>query len=250
MFVASNLPTAYPYKLQKPATVTPAVRDTAEVFIIDSGIGNDDMTNRDVLDLAHEYDADYVIAKDYLHDQPRTTESIIMDFIPNYERHPCEATPMIPLQPPHASHYCRIQNQYRRQENGRDFPYTHYVLGGMAFGDVSDDDVMRYVKEFRRAAPGVYAHALGIGGGRNLLSRLHGTGLLDSIDCATPEMAAVNGCVLDNELRQTEVRIMNGDGARRRNIPLAEFNSWQVHDAWNGGYETEGQTRFGEFDHA
>lgn len=39
VFVASNLPTAYPYKLQKPTTVCDSVRDTAETFIMDSAEG-------------------------------------------------------------------------------------------------------------------------------------------------------------------------------------------------------------------
>lgn len=235
VFVASNLPTAYPHKLQKPSTVSDAVRESAEQFIMDSGIGNQDLTNGDVLDLAEEYDAEYVVAKDYLHDRPRTTDSV-REFADIYPDHDCTATPMIPLQPPHADHY----------EAVADLDIDHYVLGGMATPDVSDDEIVRHIRDFRRAAPDVYAYALGIGGGRNLVSRLHGRGLVDSIDCATPELAAANGCVLDAELRQREVRIMNGDGARRRNLPLAEFNSWQIHDAWNGGRDVDGQTTLSE----
>lgn len=230
VFIASNLPTAYPYKLQKPSTLNDAVRDSADVFIMDSGIGDDDLSNADVLDLAHEYAAEYVIAKDYLHDQPKTTQSI-REFARLYPEHPCDATPMVPLQPPHAEHYLAVC----------DLPFDHYVLGGMSTDSVTNDDIMQYIRRFNRVSNGEYTHALGIGGGRNLLSRLHGTRLIDSLDCATPEMAAANGRVMGKDLRQTEVRIMNGEGARKRNLPLAEFNSWQVHDAWNGGRDIEGQ---------
>jgi len=39
VYIASNMPTDYPLKLQKPSTVSDRVRTTAETFILDSGIG-------------------------------------------------------------------------------------------------------------------------------------------------------------------------------------------------------------------
>lgn len=167
VFIASNLPTGYPFKLQKPATLTESVRETAESFILDSGIGNDDMTNADVLDLAHEYDADYVIGKDYLWDQERTTESIVHEFHPQYQAHPCDATPMIPLQPDHARHFDDLCRAFR-ETYAEELPYDHFVLGGMSDRDVSDDDVVEYIRRFREIAPDAYVHALGIGGGRSV----------------------------------------------------------------------------------
>jgi len=41
------------------------------------------------------------------------------------------------------------------------------------------------------------------------------------------------GSVLTETLRQEEVLAHSGgDGKSKRTYPLAEFNSWQVHDAW------------------
>lgn len=223
VFVASNVATDYPRKLQKPSTVNDRVRETAEAFIFDSGIG-DDTTNREVLDGAHTYDADYVIAKDYLHDRDRTTDSIAV-FLNEYEGHPCDATPMIPLQPPHARHY-----QELTAELGR---FDHYVLGGMATPDVSTSKQIAYIREFDRVVhDDAYVHGLGIGGGRELVETLAPLEILNSVDCATPEIAAANGCVIDRDLSQHEVREHNGTGARRRNRPLGEFNSWQLQDVW------------------
>ena len=223
VFVASNIDTAYPRKLQKPSTVNDAVRGSAETFIFDSGIG-DDTTNEEVLDLAAEYDADYVVAKDYLHDRDRTTESI-KDFVGFHRAHECDATPMIPLQPPHARHYMELSNDAGF--------YDHYVLGGMAVPEVSTQQQIRYIREFDRVVhDSAYVHALGVGGGREFVETVAPLGILDSVDCATPEIAAANGYVIDANLRQQEVREYNGEGARKRNRPLAAFNSWQLQDVW------------------
>lgn len=220
VFVASEYPTDYPRKLQKPGNVTQTVRDTAETFIFDSGIG-DDTTNEEVLRYADEYDADYVIAKDYLHDKERTTESV-REFLQLYDRHPCDATPMIPLQPPHHEHYQDLDG------------YSHYVLGGMSVPELSTQDRIRYVLDFARVVEGnPYIHALGVGGGRKFAEKIAPLGILDSVDCATPEIAAKSGKVIRSDFAQRHVTVHQGEGASRRNHPLAEFNSWQLQDLWD-----------------
>ena len=230
VFVASNMPTGYPYKLQKPSTANERVRPTADVFIFDSGIG-DEVSNREVLDTAHAHDADYVIAKDYLHDHDRTTESV-REFRRLYEKHPCDAIPMTPLQPPHAEHY-------------RDLPDAdHYVLGGMATDDVSFQEQRRWIRAFDEGVhDDAYVHALGVGGGSEFIREFAGTGILDSVDCSTPELAASFGAVLDADLRQQEVREYNGEGAAKRNVPLAAFNSWQIQDVWTREASDTGGTQ-------
>lgn len=220
VYIASNLATTYPSKLQKPSTVNAPVRETSDDFILDSGIG-DQVTNRQVLDLAHKYEADYVIAKDYLHNQTETTASV-NEFLELHEQHACEATPLVPLQPPHADHYESLSG------------HDHYVLGGLSVDCVSTTDAINHIKEAAQRLPEkTHIHALGVGGGIEFVQSVAGTGWLDSVDCSTPEMAAMFGKVLDDRLRQQTVRIADGEGVSKRNIPLADFNSWQVYDAWH-----------------
>lgn len=226
VFVASAMPTSFPRKLQKPSTIRSAVRDTADEFIMDSGIG-DDVTNEEVLDLAREHNADWIVAKDYLHDQAKTSDSI-KDFVAHYRNHPCEATPMIPLQPPFDEHF---------QEHP---DYDHYVLGGMAMQEIDLQQKLEWIRDFRRIAPNVYAHGLGVGGGIEFVRRIAPEGLLDSIDCSTPEQAAQFGKVLNERLRQEQVRVINGEGASKRNHALAEFNSLQLQDVWDAEAEKDG----------
>lgn len=220
VFVASNMPTAYPYKLQKPSTVTPSVRETAECFIMDSGIG-DDISNAEVLDLAHDNSADYVVAKDYLHEQDKTTESV-REFFELYESHPCEAAPMVPLQPPHHEHYPDLEG------------FDHYVLGGMVDQEIKTRQRVRWIEQFNEVVPDdVYVHALGVGGSLRFVESIAGRGLVDSVDCSTPEQASMFGQVIDDQLKSSETMAFpGGEGRRDRTVPLAEYNSWQVRDVW------------------
>ena len=226
VYIASNMPTDYPRKLQKPSTVNDRVRDTAKSFIMDSGIG-DDVSTEEVLDLAHNYDADYVVAKDELHDFEATTENV-KRFFELYEQHECDAQPMIPVQ-------CNPATDRWHADHLPQLPeYSHYVLGGMAVDEVSTSDQIPAIKKFRDAVGSdVYVHGLGVGGSMEFVSKVAGKGWLDSVDCSTPEMAGQFGCIMDQRLRQKEMRVMSGDGAAKRNVPLSDFNSWQLQDVWD-----------------
>ena len=235
VFVASNMPTAYPYKLQKPSTVNDRVINTADVFIMDSGIG-DEVSNQEVLDLAMQYDADYVVPKDELHDFETTTENVEA-FWELHKESECEATVLIPVQ-------CDPATDSWHTDHLQTLPeHSHYVLGGMAVDEVSTTEQIKSIKRFREhVGPDKYVHGLGVGGGMEFVSKVAGTNWLDSVDCATPEMAGQFGCVLDERLRQQQVRVMNGEGASKRNIPLSEFNSFQLQDVWEREAQDTGLT--------
>jgi len=234
VFVASAMPTDYPLKLQKPSTVSRRVRDIAEEFILDSGIG-DDVTTEELLELAERYDPEYVVAKDELHEHDTT----IANTLALLDADPC-ADVLIPLQPPYREHYEKLREHI-------DVDAHSYVLGGMAVDDVGTREQLEWIRKFRRTAGmDVYAHGLGVGGGIEFVEAIAGTGLLDSVDCATPEMAAINGAVIDERLRQQETMAFGGgEGRCRRSYPLAEFNSWQVRDVWVR--EAERESRLGAF---
>jgi len=237
VFVASAMPTDYPFKLQKPSTINDRVRDTADVFIMDSGIG-DNISNQEVLDLAIEYNADYVVAKDELHDFETTTENVF-NFLELHDESECEATVLVPVQ-------CKPECDIWHVDHLKTLPdHSHYVLGGMAVDEVSTTDQIKSIKRFRECVGSeTYVHGLGVGGGMEFVSKVAGTNWLDSVDCATPEMAGQFGAILDERLRQKQVRVMNGEGASKRNIPLSEFNSFQLQDVWQRESEQSGMDRW------
>lgn len=229
------MPYSYPYKLVKPEHVTPGVVDSCETLIMDSGIGNDEVSNRDVLDLAEKYDADMVVAKDYLHEQDRTTESI-RGFLREWGDHTCRATPLIPLQPPHHEHYRELPDNY------------HYLLGGMAF-DYETTEIIEAVERFREVAgTAPYVHLLGVGANSRLMDYLaQNPEHVQSIDCSTPEQCAINGNIYDVGLTQKSYDIRTGVDSRLTRAGLAQHLAYTLNDAIRLRYEEQDQSRLAAF---
>ena len=219
IYVASNMPYPYPYKLGKPRHQTPKIRESCTTWIQDSGIG-DDTTNAEVLELAAEYDADFVVPCDELHDQPATTEAV-HEFLELYDDSDVRATPMIPLQPPYDQHYRQLPD------------HAAYMLGGIAF-DYSAREQVEAIQTFRtEAGDAPYAHALGVGGSMTVVRAVaNNPSLVQSVDCSTPEQAAINGSVIDAQLKQKPIEIMTGDGSSAGRYSLAETNAYQLNDAY------------------
>lgn len=236
VYVASNMKTDYPYKLQKPSTKNKEVRKTASSYIADSGIG-EETSNEEVIEWAKEYNADYVVGCDELHSFRETTESI-KEFIEVYKNSDCDSTPMVPVQ-------CNPEEDKWHTDHLGELPEAdHYVLGGMAVPEVSTRQKIESIKNFRDVVgEDVYVHGLGVGGGMEFVSKVAGTGWLDSIDCSTPEQAAMFGCILDGRLRQKEImEFEGGEGRNLRVYAIAQFNSFQLQDVWD---REEGQKGLG-----
>jgi len=229
------MPYEYPYKLVKPAHVSRGIADSAETLIMDSGIKNDDVSNSDVLDLAATYNADMVVAKDYLHEQDRTTNSI-QQFLDQWEQHSCRATPLIPLQPPHHEHYREIDGQY------------HYLLGGMAFG-WETPQIIDAVQKFRdEAGSGPYLHLLGVGANGKLMDFLaRNPGMVQSIDCSTPEQCAINSKIYDTSLEQQSYAIRTGEGSRQVRSDLANHLALTLCDSITMRHQSQAQQTMAQF---
>jgi hypothetical protein len=211
----------YPYKLGKPSYASKNIRETAETYIMDSGIG-EDITNEEVLDMAAKVDADLVVAKDILHDQEQTTQNV-KDFLCEWEDHHCRATPMIPLQPHHDEHFFDLSEGF------------HYLLGGISpsLTDYTTQDVIDFVERFRESVGmGPYVHLLGVGANPKLAEWLgKNPEMVDSIDCSTPEQCAINGNAYDLSLRQKDYQMLNGNGSSRGRRMLAKHLAFVLNDA-------------------
>ena len=229
VYIASNMPYQYPYKLVKPAHVTEAVAESCETLIMDSGIRNDDVDNTEVLSLAHEYDADMVVAKDYLHDRKRTTASI-REFLDAWADHQCRATPLIPLQPPHHEHYRQVPGQY------------HYLLGGMDF-DTDAREIITAIQRFRdMAGSGPYVHLLGVGANARVMDYLsRNPGAVQSLDCSTPEQCAINGKMYGTDLQQRPYNHRTGEGSRASRSGLARHLALTLCDSITVRYREQQQ---------
>lgn len=163
----------YPYRLQRPKKANWKRREMCTEYILDSGLGNEDVTNEGLLDLAHELQATYVVPKDYLHDQERTTESV-REFMELYEDHPCVSEPLVPLQPPHDEHH-EVLSGFRA-----------YAIGGVK--DEADSDKIAAARRMRDVAGNAYLHGFGFGPTEEMLRTVReNPDLLDSMDSSTLE---------------------------------------------------------------
>jgi len=228
IYVASNMPYPYPYKLGKPEHVSERIRESSTTFIMDSGI-KDETTNAEVLQLADIHDADFVIPCDELHDQEATTDAI-MEFLELYDNSDLRATPLIPLQPPYDEHYKELPD------------HPAYCLGGIAF-DYSGREQVEELQRFRReAGPKPYAHALGVGGSMDVVRVVgNNPNLIQSVDCSTPEQAAINSSVIDAQMTQKDMQIKTGSGSSAGRYMLAQQNAYQINDAYTvATNETQG----------
>lgn len=217
VYLASYIPRYwYPYRLQHAGKARDWVQDESLETIMDSGISDEDIGNEEVLDRAHEVNADYVIPADVLGDQGATTRAV-REFMRLYERHDCRAKPLIPLQPPYPEHY--------RELSG----HSHYVLGGIALSPPSDQ--LAAIREFRdEAGYGVYAHGLGLGASLELVKALREEPrLLDSFDLSTNEQVVKGEKIPDKSWIQHEFKYPRGENSSTVRAQYAQAVALQLN---------------------
>lgn len=196
IYIASNMPYEYPYKLMKPKHASSSIASSADKLIMDSGIG-DDISNKDVLDSALKYDTDFVVAKDYLHEQSKTTKSI-REFWYQYERHEYSGNVLIPLQEDHINHYYELGNPDK------------ILIGGIRdFSPKKQTEIIKKVS--KKTDDGTYIHALGMGMSETFVKFIKkNPNVVDSIDCSTPEQNPINNNISDANLNQIQFTTPKG----------------------------------------
>ena len=215
VYVASNMPYEYPHKLVKPKNASPSVVNSAEVVMMDSGIG-DDNSNKDVLDKAKKFGCDFVVAKDYLHDQDLTTKSI-RDFYYQYEKHDYSGDVLIPLQGNHVEHYYEVGEPEK------------VLIGGIR--DFSSKKQVEIVQEFRNEVGNdIYVHGLGMGMSKTFVKAIReDPKMLDSIDCSTPEQNAINDKISDAELKQMQYTTCKGKHSSAMRYRISQLMAVQLN---------------------
>ncbi|WP_436909958.1 hypothetical protein [Halosimplex marinum] len=202
IYAASSLKHPWPYRLQNAAECYPASFWRSQDRIMDSAIG-EDLTNEDVLAHAVERHATAVVAKDYLHDQEATTESI-REFADLHDReeHP---RAYVPLQPPYDEHVAEVYPIIEESHLSH-----RYMLGGLA--NASPEERIDGLLAFRtEVGDGPTAHGLGWGLDDELVETLReGPSLLDSVDNSSPSQAVQNDQILDKHWRAKPCRHVDG----------------------------------------
>ncbi|WP_440769912.1 hypothetical protein [Natronorubrum sp. DTA28] len=202
VYAASSLKHPWPYRLQNAAECYPASFWRSQDRILDSAIG-ENLSNGDVLRHALERHATAVVAKDYLHDQTQTTESI-REFV---RLHDPDVHPRayIPLQPPYDEHVAEVYPIIDESHLEH-----RYMLGGLA--TAAPEERIDGLLEFRSEIGGdPTAHGLGWGLDDELVATLREEPtLLDSVDNSSPSQAIQNDQVLDKHWRAKACRHVDG----------------------------------------
>jgi len=204
-----------PYGLAPPSDTDRGARrvnPSSWSFIMDSKIGDDDVTNEDLIEAAADLDPqpEYVVPKDYLHDPERTSESV-REFMDLYEESSLTSEVIIPLQPTsagspenpdmkspnydHSDHYDTLKDEF--------VGVSTWGLGGVKEADTSIQmnaakAFRKHVREFPR---GPRLHMFGAGASVEFVRTIRqNPRLIQSADCATITRQLISGRMVDKYL--------------------------------------------------
>jgi len=165
----------WPWRMQPCHEADKRHRNACEHYIIDSSFQDESITNMDVLEKAHDLDAEMCVLADVLHDKDATVRAVL-DGLELYDDHPYDGGILVPLQPPHDECYLELEGQ---------------GIDVFAVGGVKDEDDRTRVEAARSvrsvAGPDIHLHGLGYGATTGIVQALQkNPDLLDSIDYSTP----------------------------------------------------------------
>ncbi len=208
----------YPYRLVPVDRVGDRMRNASQQLMIDSSINDPTMDNKEVIEKAIEYDAQYVIPKDYWGEIDKTQESLEA-FHELYQQSGCEATVLWPLQPPHDEHYKKYEGFFSK--------VSHFAVGGVK--DADPEEQIEAVKTVRDAVgPYKHVHGLGMGCSETVIESIwNNHGLMDSMDTSTFERLPGFGKTANAEWEQlgkkNKFTMPQGDDIFTLNAVMTEY---------------------------
>jgi len=149
-------------------------RNACENYWVDSSIGNEDYGNQEVLDDAHDKEAEGVLLADTEGDFEETVDAI-HEGLELADGHPFDGDIIIPLQAPFDECYAEFAGQS-----------DYYAIGGLRHS--SDQERIAAAQTVRDLAGNdIHLHGLGWGPRDTLAEAIHDDPqLIDSMDYSTP----------------------------------------------------------------
>jgi len=197
VFTATNTAMfEYPYILGHPDEKSPTLSEQAEVYIMDSGVGDKEKDNDEVFEKAVDIDADCVVPKDIVGDPAATTDAVI-----DMEKR-IMSTDMSMIVPLQADDNCSRCEHYDVLSERLHEPIESYRV---AVGGVANEDTQTQITE----ALWLRDH---VGGGQEI--HMFGCGithdwtvtirrfpwLIDSLDTSRVQREVGNGKTIDGML--------------------------------------------------
>lgn len=160
-------------------------KEMCDHYVLDSYIGDDSVTNQDVLDEAHELGADAAVLSDVWLDVDATVDALI-DGLALADDHSYDGTVVLPLQPPHDECYRRVAASVGDRD-------VWWAVGGVKDETAAvKADAARTLRE--ETGPSSHIHGLGFGVTDDLARFVRrNPDVLDSVDNATSMSNAVSG---------------------------------------------------------
>lgn len=170
----------WPWRMEPVHQATASAVQRSDTYILDSSIQHEEIGNQETLDTAHELGADYVVLADVWQDFDATVDRLL-DGLNLHADHPCEATPILPLQPPHGECYQELGGQHHV-----------FAIGGVK--DATAHEKIQACEDVREVAgPAPHLHGLGFGFSDSVAKHLaRQPDLLDSCDSSTAGQQALN----------------------------------------------------------
>jgi len=164
-------------------------RNACEVYWVDSAIQDSDYGNQNVLDDAHDFDAEAVLLADTMGNYDETVKSLKagLDLV---DDHAFDGEVIIPLQAPYDECYTEFAGESEI-----------YAIGGLNQA-TTDAPRIKAAKDVRAlAGDGIHLHGLGWGPRDELAKAIHeNPDLIDSIDYSTPIQSAESAMPGDEHL--------------------------------------------------
>jgi hypothetical protein len=208
VFTATNTAMLeYPYVLGRPEESSPTLAAQSREYILDSGIGNEDLTNEDILSRAHDLPADSVVPKDAI-DDPYTTSDAVIEMVEMVD----DTDVIIPLQSDGET--TRVNHYYTLRDALQSLGYdiTNYTI---AIGGVNDVPVTKQIREAVKLRTAVdddiNIHMFGCGINREWVVAIRKwNGLIDQLDTSSVYKYVNNGSILDCEMKVRDYKMARG----------------------------------------
>lgn len=196
----------YPYVLGRPEYSSPTLAKQADEYILDSGIGNDDITTEDIIERGDDIGATTLVPKDNINNPTATTDAVI-EMLTQTDK-----DILIPLQSDetvtHYQHYCDLSDKL--QEIGEDITDFTVALGGIR--DESIEDQILTAVNFRdNVGQGVDVHAFGCGIHHEWVVAIRKRPeLIDSLDTSILYQTVNKGTVFDAMMEKRDYELARG----------------------------------------
>lgn len=217
----------YPYLLGHPESYSPTLAEMSQTYIMDSKIGDESVTNEDVLEKGQYVDADVITPADVLED-PATTTARTIDLFTQLADIEYSPEVLVPLQPVpgegknHYDHFCKLRPAL--EDHGIELSNHRLSIGGVK--NMTSVQQLEAVVSVRQAVGDEqFLHGLGFGASHDWVTVMREyPWLLDSIDMTSVIRDVIQaGRLFTPQASRVEYRMPRGKNSTVLTASLREF---------------------------